>query len=91
VKRFREHTNGFFQKHGIQVVGYWTLAEGPESENTFIYMLAHSNLEARQKNWSAFVNDPEWKRVYLESRARGPLVKEEHNRFMTPTEFFPLR
>ena len=26
--RFRKHTNGFFIKHGMTLVGYWTLDEG---------------------------------------------------------------
>ena len=90
-KRFREHTSGLFKKHGIKVIGYWTLAEDPEAENTFIYVLAHPNLDAREKNWNAFVNDPDWQEAYKASRVNGPLVKDENNRFMIPTDFSPLR
>ena len=90
-KRFRETTSGFFKKHGIEVIAYWTLAKGPEAENTFIYLLAHPSLEAREKNWNAFVNDPEWQKAFKASQVNGPLVKEENNRFMIPTDFSPLR
>ena len=24
-KRFRDHTNRIFEKHGMELVGYWTL------------------------------------------------------------------
>ena len=90
-KRFRETTSGFFQKHGIEVIAYWTLAKGPDAENTFIYLLAHPSLEAREKNWNAFVNDPEWQKAFKASQVNGPLVKEENHRFMIPTDFSPLR
>ena len=32
--RFRDHTNKLFKKHGMQMIGYWTPADPPESENT---------------------------------------------------------
>ena len=28
-KRFREHTNSIFVKHGMSLIGYWTPTEGP--------------------------------------------------------------
>src|SRR6187397_3194376 len=48
-KRFREHTNKLFVKHGMELVGYWTPAEGDESKNTLVYILAYPDRESREK------------------------------------------
>lgn len=89
--RFRDHTNHLFVKHGITLIGYWTPAEGPEAENTLIYIIAHESREAAKKSWAAFRVDPEWKKVYSESRADGALVNKVESKFLTPTDFSPLR
>ena len=53
-KRFREHTNRLFQKHGMTLVGYWTPVDEPESKNTLVYILAYPSREAREASWKAF-------------------------------------
>ena len=78
-KRFREHTNQLFQKHGMTLVGYWTPTDGPEAANTLVYILAYPNREARDKSWKGFMADPDWQAAYKASHANGPLVKKvEH-------------
>ena len=47
-KRFREHTNKLFQKQGMELIGYWTPADGDEAENTLVYILAYPSREARE-------------------------------------------
>ncbi len=90
-QRFREHTNRLFVKHGMQLVGYWTPADFPQSDNTLIYLLAFPSREARQKAWDGFRNDPEWKRVFAASRADGPIVTKVESKLMVPTDYSPLR
>ncbi len=92
-KRFREHTNKLFVKHGMELVGYWTPTEGPEAENTLVYMLAYPSREAREKSWKAFVADPQWKRVFKQSHedAGGRIVKKVEKKFLTPTDYSPIR
>jgi hypothetical protein len=90
-KRFREHTTRIFKKHGMEVVGYWTPAEGPEAENTLVYMLAFPSKEAREKAWAAFRKDPEWQKVFKESRKDGPIVKKVENKFLNPTDYSPIK
>lgn len=85
--RFRKHTNGFFIKHGMTLVGYWTLDEGIDKENTLFYIIAHKDRTAAKKSWAAFINDPEWKIVYEESRENGPLVANIESQFMKPTDY----
>ena len=85
--RFRKHTNSFFLKHGMTLVGYWTLDEGMEKENTLFYIIAHENRAAAKKSWAAFIKDPEWKKVYEKSRENGPLVANIESQFMKPTDY----
>lgn len=90
-KRFRDHTNRLFKKHGMQLVGYWTPAESPESENTLIYILAYPNREARDKSWVAFRDDPEWQEAYKKSHEDGPIVKQVESKFMNPTDYSAVK
>jgi hypothetical protein len=90
-QRFRDHTNRLFQKHGMQLVGYWTPAEGPEAENTLIYVLAYESRAARDKAWEAFKNDPDWIKAYEQSHKDGPLVKKVESKFMNSTDYSPIR
>lgn len=89
--RFRNHTNKLFEKHGMELIGYWTPSEGEGVDNTLVYMLAYPNKEAREASWSAFLNDPDWKKAFAESRKDGALVKKVENRFLSPTDYSPLK
>ncbi len=90
-KRFREHTNKLFVKHGMELVGYWTPAEGPEADNTLVYMLAYPSREARDASWKAFLADPDWQAAYKASHANGPLVKKVDSKFLNPTDYSPIK
>lgn len=90
-KRFREHTNRLFEKHGMELVGYWTPAEGEEKDNTLIYVLAYPSREARDKSWEGFRNDPEWKKAAAESEANGKIVEKVESKFMTATDYSPIK
>ncbi len=90
-QRFRDHTNRLFKKHGMELIGYWTPSEGPEKENTLMYILAYPDREARERAWRAFLNDPGWKRVYEESHKDGPIVAKVESKFLDPTDYSPIR
>ncbi len=90
-ERFRNHTNRLFEKHGMQLVGYWTPVDGEEKENTLIYLLAYPDRESREKSWKAFLDDPEWKKAFEESHKDGPIVKKVESKFLTPTDYSKIR
>lgn len=90
-KRFREHTNRLFTKHGMTLIGYWTPVAGPEKENTLVYILAYPNREAREKSWAAFQADPDWQAARTASEVNGKLVKKVVQQFLTPTDYSPLK
>jgi hypothetical protein len=89
--RFRNHTCKLFQKHGIELVGFWTPTQGEEAKNTLIYIIAFPNAEAQKKSWQAFMNDPEWKKAKAESEKDGVLVKKVESKFMQATDYSPIK
>ena len=91
LARFRDHTLGFFEKHGMDNVGYWVPADAPASGNTLIYILAHDSREAATKSWDAFRQDPDWLRVREESQVDGSLTTNVVSVFMDATDFSPMQ
>ena len=89
--RFRDYTCKLFQKHGIELIGFWTPTEGDEAKNTLIYIVAFPSVEAQKKAWAAFWDDPEWKKVKADSEKDGVLVKEIKGKNLRATDYSPLR
>jgi hypothetical protein len=89
--RFRNHTNKLFVKHGMDLIGYWTPADGPESANTLVYILAYPSREAREASWKAFQADPDWKTARAESEKDGRLVEKVESKFLNPTDYSPTK
>src|SRR4051812_35311892 len=91
-KRFREHTNRLFQKHGIELVGYWTPRDEKDGKaNTLVYILAYPSREAAAESWKAFQADPEWQKARDESHKDGVIVKEVKSVFLDPTDYSPIK
>ena len=91
LARFRDHTMGIFEKHGMTNVGYWVPQDSPGSDDTLIYILSHDSREAAQKSWSDFGDDPEWDRVAEESQVNGRIVSGVERVFMDSTDFSPMK
>jgi len=92
-KRFREHTCPLFKKHGIEVVGFWTPAEGPEAKNTLIYLVVFPSKEAQAKAWAAFKADPAWQKAFKESHKHGVIVDQSKltSKNLVATDYSPLK
>ena len=91
--RFRDHTIQIFEKHGMKSIGYWVPQDGPEHENTLIYIISHESREAAKKNWSEFGADPAWVKAKGESEKNGPLTVPGTTKsvYMDPTDFSALK
>ena len=90
--RFRDHTIKFFNKYNMSSVGYWTPLEGPLSQNTLIYILAHPSREAAKANWASFSADAEWKKVRDDSQAAGTILsKAPESVFLKATDYSPIK
>jgi hypothetical protein len=88
LARFRDHTVGLFEKHGMANVGYWVPADAKDGgKNTLIYLLEHKSRAAAAASWQAFRADPEWKEVNKKSTANGPLVTKVVSVFLAPTDY----
>ncbi len=90
-KRFGGHTNRIFVKHGMSLIGYWTPAEGPESKNTLVYILAYPSRTARDAAWQEFRDDPEWKRAKEASERDGKIVDKVVSVFLNATDYSPIQ
>ena len=85
--RFADHTTHLFEKHGIRNVGYWTQDVG--TSNQLFYMVGHASLGDREKNFAAFVADPDWQKARAESERDGPLTAQTHSSILQPTDYSP--
>jgi hypothetical protein len=93
-KRFREHTNALFKKHGIEIVGFWTpqdKAGNPENQNKLVYLIAFPSREAAKASWKAFQDDPVWQKAREESHKNGVLVKRVESIYLDPTDYSPIK
>ncbi|MGD0758774.1 MAG: NIPSNAP family protein [Candidatus Sulfotelmatobacter sp.] len=88
--RFRNTTSKLLAKHDLKVVGYWVPEGAPAWDNTFVDILAYSSREEANKNWAAFVADPEFQEV-IKSEQANKLVEKEESTYMHPTDFSPMK
>jgi hypothetical protein len=89
-KRFREHTCTLFQKHGMELIGFWTPREGKDKDK-LVYILAFPSREAAAASWKAFQDDPAWQSVRAESEKDGKVVAKVESVFLDPTDYSPMK
>ena len=87
-KRFREHTNALFVKHGMQLVGYWMPIDKPD---VLVYVLAFPSRAAAIKAWADFRADVDWNTARAASEADGPIVQKVESVFMSPTDYSGIK
>ena len=85
--RFANHTTPLFKKHGMEVIAYWTDEIG--INNRLIYMLGYPSLGDREKSWTAFQADPDWRKARVQSEVDGSLVKRSQSTILRPTSYSP--
>ena len=76
--RFRDHTRGLFEKHGMKSIGYWLQVAPEEGKNA-------------EKNWAAFRADPEWIKAKGDSEVDGLLVAGLKSQYMTATDYSAIQ
>jgi hypothetical protein len=90
LKRFENPTLQIWERHGIRQVGFWTTMVG-ENANDLTYLLEWDSLADREKRWSAFLADADWKAERIASEANGPLLESISNSILAPTSFSARR
>ena len=89
--RFRDHTVGLFERHGMKNVGYWVPTDAPQSENTLIYVLEYPSRDAARASWDAFRADPDWVEARAASERNGRLAINVESVYMTATDYSPIK
>ena len=96
LARFRDHTTGLFEKHGMTNLGYFQPVAGqPGTDDTLLYFLAHKDAASAGESWKAFRSDPAWLAVKKasEDAAGGSLTVPDGVKaiLLRPTDFSPVR
>jgi hypothetical protein len=89
--RFRQHILPLFKKHGLELVGFWTYADPPGSENTLVYVLAHPSRAAAERNWRAFIADPVRVKVWEDTEKGGPINLKVESVFLNAFDASPIK
>ena len=90
--RFRDHTIRIFNRFGMRSVAYWHPVDEPDSKDTLIYILEHKGRDAAKASWSAFLKDPEWRKVAQESQKDGRFLRERpESIFIRATDYSAIR
>ena len=91
--RFRDHTVGLFQKHGMTPIGFFHVytPPGAPADDRLFYVMGYKDRAARDESWRAFAQDPEWQKVYADSQKDGSLTTQGgiENVFFSPAEYSP--
>ena len=90
LARFENHTLRIWDRHGIRQAGFWTTLVG-ELSSDLTYLLAWESLAERERKWTAFLADPEWRQVRADSEKDGPINLNVSNQLLVPTVFSALR
>lgn len=89
-QRFRRLTLPVFERHQMQVVGFWTPQPSDEASGDLVYLLAFPSVEALEHAWAVFRADPEWQAGKAASEVEGTLVTKLTSRVLAPTDYSPL-
>lgn len=89
-KRFETVTLKFWEKYGIEQVGFWSTMVG-SSNQTLTYLLRWESLAERERKWNAFASDPDWLAQRAASEAEAMIVERIENTLLNPTSYSALR
>lgn len=88
IDRFQNNTTRIFEKHGMENIGYWLPVTN--DKNALYYILAYPSKAAREKAWTGFMADPEWKDVATKTEASGKIVESVTSVFMNVSDILPM-
>lgn len=89
-KRFETVTLKFWEKYGIEQVGFWSTMVG-SSNQTLTYLLRWESLADRERKWNAFASDPDWLAQRAASEVEAIIVERIENTLLNPTSYSALR
>lgn len=87
VKRFKEHTLGLFEAHGMDCVFISLTELGDNSNNELVYVMRFDSYDDMATKWAAFQADEDWRAARAASEEDGPIVARLHRRVLNPGQF----
>jgi NIPSNAP len=85
--RFRDITLGYFEKHGMEAIGFWRNTDSPDGIDRLVYLLAFPDRVSAEASWESFKADAEWQRAKTATEINGRLNTNTISVFMSPTDF----
>jgi len=89
-KRFEEAVLALFERHGIDVLAFWTPAVGGCSLTELHYIVQWPDAATMEKSWAALFADPETAEVVARFDANGPIVATAENQLWKLTPYSPV-
>ena len=90
-KMFNDAEIGVFERIGMRPVFIGESIIGPRQPN-ITYMLSFDSLADREKLWSAFSSDPEWKKISAAPELKDAKIVANISNFMLhPLAFSPMK
>ena len=87
IEMFNNGEIAIFRRTGLAPVFFGETLVGAKMPN-LTYMLAFDDMAAHDKNWGAFVADPEWKKLSSTPGYTDPeIVSNISNLFLRPTAY----
>ena len=87
IEMFNEGEIAIFRRAGLQPVFFGETLIGTRMPN-LTYMLVYEDMAARDKHWSAFGADPEWKKLSSTPGYTDPeIVSNISNLFLRPAAY----
>jgi hypothetical protein len=91
IKMFAEGEVAAFRKNGLQPVFFGEALIGPKLPR-ITYMIAYDSMAGRDKAWSAFGADPDWKKLRAQpGYSDAEIVSNISNAILRPLPFSPIR
>ena len=90
IEMFNTGEIAIFRRTGLRPVFFGETLIGSKLPN-LTYMLAFDDMASREKNWSSFRDDPEWKKLSASPGfTDAEIVSNTNNMFLRPTSFSQL-
>ena len=79
--RFRDHCIRIMKRYGFEILEMWESRTNAKTE--FVYLLRWPDVATKERAWSAFLADEEWKEIKRVTREQhGDLVGEIEDRVL---------
>lgn len=91
ITRFKDHTQGLFEKQGLRNYPYWVTVEKDGSQPKLVYLLADKDQASFERDFQNFIKDSAWVKAKEASEADGKIVEKVDAQFFKTLPFSPMK